>query len=162
MTQYTLEGAVEIGASRDEILRWLEQPERMRRWMGVSSVEAAGTRIRVEVSHGAYAGWTYFGEITERGKDRLIRRYRLAGSHEDQYERTVTYELTSTGRDGVELGVTVVTLIPGLNEAAARMGGKAENRALDRSLDRLRDAVEGRGRGLLSRLRGSGGSAGPL
>jgi Polyketide cyclase / dehydrase and lipid transport len=145
MTEYALEGAVEIGASGDEILRWLGQPELMRRWMGVSSVEASGTGIRVEVSHGAYAGWTYIGEITERGEDRLVRRYRLAGSHEDDYERTVTYELTSTGRNGVRLGVTVVTLIPGLDDRAARMGAKAENRALDRSLGRLRDAVEGRG-----------------
>jgi hypothetical protein len=62
----------------------------------------------------------------------------------------------------VELGVTVVTLISGLDERAARMGGKAEQRALESAPKRLKDGVEGRGGGFLSRLRGSGGSAGPL
>jgi uncharacterized protein YndB with AHSA1/START domain len=159
MTEYALEGAVEIGAAPEEILRWLEDPELLERWMGVGSIEPTGDGIRVEIVHGGYAGWTYFGEIVARGSDRLVRRYRLAGG---EYERTVTYELRPAATDAVELVVTVVTLIPGLDERAARMGGKAERRALERALGRLRDAVEGGGGGFLSRLRGSGGSAGPL
>jgi hypothetical protein len=155
MTEYTLEGAIEIGAAHEEILRWLEDPELMRQWMGVGSIEPDGAGIRVEILHGGYAGWTYFGEIVERRPDRLVRRYRLAGA-DDQYARTVVYTL------GSELRVSVVTEVPGLDERAARMGAKAEQRGLDRALERLRDSSEGRGRGLLGRLRGPGGSAGPL
>ena len=162
MSRYTFEGSVEIDAAGEEILRWLREPELMSRWMGVGSIEAAGTAIRVEVLHGGYAGWSYEGEVAESGADRLVRRYRLAGRGDEEYERTVAYELRPNAADGVELGVTVVTLIPGLDDRAARMGGKAEQRALERALERLRDAVEGRGGGFLSRLRGSGGSAGPL
>jgi hypothetical protein len=162
MTRYAFDGAVEIDASGDEIRRWLQEPELLSRWMGVGSIEADGTGIRVEVLHGGYAGWSYQGEVTESGADRLVRRYRLAGRGDEEYERTVTYELRPTAADGVELGVTVVTLISGLDERAARTGGKAEQRALEGALKRLKDGVEGRGGGFLSRLRGSGGSAGPL
>jgi uncharacterized protein YndB with AHSA1/START domain len=162
MTRYALEGKVTIGAPAEEVLRWLQEPELISRWMGVGSIETAGTGVRVDVLHGGYAGWSYEGEITESGADRLVRRYRFAGRGAEEYERTVTYELRPTGADGVELGITAVTLIPGLDERAARMGGKAEQRSLERALERLKDAVAGRGGGFLSRLRGSGGSAGPL
>jgi uncharacterized protein YndB with AHSA1/START domain len=42
MTEYALEGAVEIGAAPEEILRWLEDPELLERWMGVGSIEPTG------------------------------------------------------------------------------------------------------------------------
>ena len=151
MTRYTLEGAVEIGAGHEGIPRWLEDPELMRRWMGVGSIEPDGAGIRVEILHGGYAGWTYVGEIVERAPDRLVRRYRLVGA-DDRYKRTVTYTL------GSELRVSVVTEVDGLDERAARMGARAEQKALERALARLCDSIEGRSRGLL----GSGGSAGPL
>jgi Polyketide cyclase / dehydrase and lipid transport len=157
MTEYAFDGTIEIAASAEQILPWLEEPELMQRWMGVGSIATTDGGIRVEVLHGGYAGWTYFGAVVERGEDRLVRRYRLAGGGDD-YERTVTYQLDSGGR----VRLSVDTEIQGLDERAAKMGAKAEKRALSRALDRLRDAVEGRGPGLLGRLRGSGGSAGPL
>jgi hypothetical protein len=157
MTRYALDRTIEIAASAGQILPWLEEPELMQRWMGVGSIATTDGGIQVEILHGGYAGWTYFGTVIERGEDRLVRRYRLAGS-EDDYDRTVTYQLDPRGR----VRLSVDTEIQGLNERAARIGAEAEKRALSRALDRLRDAVEGRGPGLLGRLRGARGSAGPL
>jgi carbon monoxide dehydrogenase subunit G len=173
--RYELRGRVEVGATREETLRWLSTPELMDRWMpGASSIEAIGEDgrlIRLEVSHGAYAGWIYVGEIVALDNDRLVRRYELAESRggvatithdEQEYERTVTYELGGDDSGPVVLDVSVVTKIPGLGDTAARMGAKAEQRSLNRSLDRLRDEIAGHSPGLLGRLGGTGGSAGPL
>jgi carbon monoxide dehydrogenase subunit G len=154
---YRLDGRVQIRAAPEEIIRWLTEPELMSRWMlGMSSIEASGNGIRVEVIHGGRAGWTFAGEIVEQTTNRLVRRYRLA-SGGDQYERTVTYEIG----DGT-VDVAVVTEIPGLDERAAKMGAKAEQKALERSIERLRTEIQGEGGGFFARFRASGGSAGPL
>jgi carbon monoxide dehydrogenase subunit G len=157
---YDLAASVEIEATPEEVIRWLATPELMRRWMlGVSSIEADGDRIRVEVIHGGHAGWSYVGEIVERTTTRLVRRYGLATGGDD-YERIVTYQCSGDGP--VRVTASVVTAIPGLAESAARMGAKAEQKALERSLDRLRSQIRGNRGGWLARLRGSGGAGGPF
>jgi hypothetical protein len=160
MTDYALHATTELPGGGEEIMRWLTNPELMRKWMlGISSIEADGDRVRVEVIHGGHAGWSFVGEIVEQATNRLVRRYGLASGDGD-YARTVTYELGNT--DPVALEVSVTTAIPGLAEVAARMGAKAEQKALERSLRRLRAEIEGAGGGFFARLRGSGGSVGPL
>jgi hypothetical protein len=181
-TEYEIDGRVSIRATGDDLCEWLVIPDRMSRWMlGVDAVEAlesetpgVGARVRVTasigVSGGMAAGWTFVGEIVELAPERLVRRYRIeemragvqpAGAGDQQYERTVTYELDA------EAGITTLacsatTVIPGLHRSAARAGAKAERRALGRSLERLRADVEGARPGLLARFGDSGRFAGPL
>lgn len=179
MTAYDLAATVTIRAPGPEILRWLETPELIEGWvLGVNSIEAlgpdggdGGSRTRLEISSGSWAGWTYVGEVIERSDRRLVRRYRLESSRSgsmpvansvQQYERTVTYDLSATREDAVELAAAVVTTIADLNPRAARMGARAEQRALERSLERLQAGVEGKALGLFSRFRDSGNTAGPL
>ena len=166
MSEYEITGRVSIAADPARVLPWLIEAERLPRWaLGIESVETleAG-RIRVigaSRGGGISVGWVFLGETTEAGPERIVRRYRLEGE-EDRYERVVTYLVQPGASGATEVSCAATTSIPGLAAAAARAGGKAEQRALGRSLERLRDGVEGRRPGLLARLRDSGGFAGPL
>jgi uncharacterized protein YndB with AHSA1/START domain len=176
---YAIEGRAALRAPAGEVVRWLVRPELIGRWMpGVERVEpltggepAVGARTRVVVSGGVYAGWTFVGEIAELEADRLVRVWELDGARAgalpieagaDALRRTVTWALAPAGGGGTELTCSVVTAIPGLGASAARLGGRAEERALRAALDRLRAEADGERRGLLARLRGGGQPIAPL
>jgi hypothetical protein len=182
-TEYEIDGRVSVRATAEALVQWLVAPARMCRWMlGVDAVEAlepqtpgVGARVRVTasigVSGGMAAGWTFVGEIVELAPERLVRRYRIedmragalpVGAGDEQYERTVTYELDAYEAGVTSLACSATTVIPGLHRSAARAGAKAERRALGRSLERLRADVEGSRPGLLARFGDSGKFAGPL
>lgn len=165
---YTLAGRVTIGASAAEILPWLTQAERLEQWMlGVDAaveMEDDPTQLRVITSSGAYAGWTFLGTTTVQSPQRIVRTYALEDLRTggvsrtadlSGYVREVAYELEGTLDGGMRLTCTVNTTIPGLAAAGAQAGVKAEQKTLDRSLERLEALVMGRARGLLGVLRGS-------
>ncbi len=165
---YALSGAVRLGASPGVVLPWLVEAERLEQWMlGVDAaveMEDDATQLRVITSSGAYAGWTFLGTTTVSSPRRVVRTYALedlrAGgvslaADPSGYRREVTYDLVATDDDATQLTCAVKTTIPGLAAAASRAGVKAEQKTLDRSLERLEALVAGRSRGLLGALRGA-------
>jgi uncharacterized protein YndB with AHSA1/START domain len=176
--EYLIEASVSVNRPREEVMRWLTEPDLMARWIvGADRAEsvgdhaaAAGSVIRLSVSMAGgqfRVAQTYLGEVIEVSEFRLVRRYRLehvrAGvaqmvSGPAEYERTVTYSLSGAG-GGMQVNCAARTVIPGLAQAAAKAGARAESRSLRRSLDRLRECAEDGQRGLLGRLRDGSQSA---
>lgn len=178
---YTITGEVALLASPADVAPWLVTPELMDRWMvGIDGIEvlrgeagvapAVGDRIRVMTSIGGKAGWLFQGELTVLGPERIVRTYALEelssggvalAADTSGYARTVTYDLAS--RDaGTLLTCSAQTVIPGLASTAAGPGAAKEQKALQRSLERLEAEVAGRQRGLIGRLRDAGQVPAPL
>lgn len=165
---YTLAGEITVGAPAAQIVPWLTEADRLEQWMlGVDAavqMEDDATQLRVITSSGVYAGWTFMGTTVVESPTRVVRTYALEGlrtgviAHEVDptgYHREVRYDLYAVDGGATRLTCSVATTIPGLAAVAARAGAKAEQKTLDRSLERLELLVVGRPRGLFSMLRGS-------
>jgi hypothetical protein len=144
-----------IPLSPTDLLCWLCRPELMRQWMpGVERVDIVDgdplqQGCRTAVALGLYSSfgggdWTLTGHIDEIGPTRLVRTYT-----QDKYHRTVVYDLTSNSV-GTQLNCEVRTVITGLKARAARAGGKAEEKSLRKSLERLARLTTGRRRKFLT------------
>ncbi|WP_354702249.1 hypothetical protein DSM112329_02605 [Paraconexibacter sp. AEG42_29] len=178
---YTLTASIGLAAPPAGVVPWLVTPDLMDRWMvGVDGIvvldkaddeaAAVGDRIRVIASVGGKAGWLFEGTLATLGPERVVRAYTLIElssggvpleADTTGYTRTVTYDLT-TDAPGTQLSCTVVTVIPGLAEAAAGPAAAKEQKTLQRSLERLEAEVAGRQRGLIGRFRDAGQVPAPL
>ncbi len=177
MGGYALDGQIVLVAPPADVLVWLTDPERLEQWMlGVDAaveLEDDPAQMRVITSSGPYAGWTYLATTAIPSPVRVVRTYaledlRAKGVSLDAdtagYHREVTYDLQAAGDDGAgtQLACAVRTTIPGLAERGALAAVKAEQKTLNRSLERLEALVAGRGRGLLGLFRGAGLPPAPL
>lgn len=177
--------AVVLRAPPTEVVPSLVEPARMVQWMaGIDTVDpvgpltptaaaSVGARVRVRADVGAYAGWTFLGELVVAGPTRFVRRYTLQQGRAgvaplefrpEEYVRTVVYLLVPTAAGGTDLRCEVQTRIPGQKRRPARAAAKAELKSLQHSLERLSELTGGDkpSGGLFGRSRQPAPTASPL
>lgn len=158
---YRLAGTVDVGAPVDEVRRWLVEPQLLERWViGVQSVTPTSpTEVRVTSGSGRM-NFTLLGVILELTPTRVVKRYVLDSPRPaDQlaFDRTVRFDVAAAPA-GTRVSASVDVIINGLPRSVVGRSEAVEQRALERSLERLRSSVAGRRRSLWAKWRDQGQS----
>jgi uncharacterized protein YndB with AHSA1/START domain len=143
--RYEFSAQQAMAASPEEVMRWLEDPALMARWIiGVDRAESVDRRVRLTVATTVarqHIATTYTGETIERTAGRFVRRYN--DTHDDvTIDRTITYELEPTPA-GCTLTCSVTTDVEGIPARIVRASRRDHLKSIRRSLRRLAVLVKG-------------------